>query len=232
MEPTCIRQPRGLRSLRSQAPSCYKSGDTELLGLVIEKATGRSLSDYASEKLWQPLGAEHPALWSMDKENGNEKAFCCFNSNARDFARIGQLMLDSGKWKGNTIIDSAYYVQSVTACNIPDEDGLPCDYYGYQWWIRPEYPGCVLCQGHFGTIHYCYSVEENSAGSPWSRAIGQMDKWGAGRNGCADRLGNETLSVYQSAMMLILFSNHIIVLSSQPLDQKIFPFLIFAACEN
>ncbi len=128
----------------------YKSGDTELLGLVLQKVTGKTLSDYASEKLWQPLGAEHPALWSMDKDNGNEKAFCCFNSNARDFARIGQLMLDSGKWKGSALIDSAFYVQSITACNITDDDGLICDYYGYQWWIRPEYPGVFFARGILG----------------------------------------------------------------------------------
>ncbi|MEP7372454.1 MAG: serine hydrolase [Chitinophagaceae bacterium] len=128
----------------------YKSGDTELLGLIVEKATGRSLSDYASEKLWQPLGAEHPALWSTDKEKGKEKAFCCFNSNASDFARIGQLMLDSGKWKGNSIIDSSYYQQSITACKILDEDGIPCDYYGYQWWIRPAYPGVFYARGILG----------------------------------------------------------------------------------
>ena len=128
----------------------YRSGDTELLGLIMEKVTGKSLSDYASEKLWQPLGAGQPALWSTDKEKGNEKAFCCFNSNARDFARIGQLMLDSGKWKGNAIIDSAYYVQSITACNIPDEEGLPCNYYGYQWWIRPAYPGVFYARGILG----------------------------------------------------------------------------------
>src|SRR5688572_3381744 len=119
----------------------YKSGDTELLGLVLQKATGKTLSAYASEKLWQPLGAEHPAKWSTDRESGNEKAFCCFNTNARDFARIGQLMLDSGAWKGNPIIDSAYYIQSITACQIPEEDGVPCDDYGYQWWIYPDSPG-------------------------------------------------------------------------------------------
>ena len=128
----------------------YKSGDTELLGLVLQKATGKTLSDYASEKLWQPLGAEHPALWSLDKGNGNEKAFCCFNSNARDFARIGQLMLDSGTWKGNAIIDPSYYLQSVTACHLPDDDGLDCDYYGYQWWIRPRFPGVFYARGILG----------------------------------------------------------------------------------
>jgi CubicO group peptidase (beta-lactamase class C family) len=82
----------------------YKSGDSQLLGLILEKVTGKSLSEYASEKLWKPLGAEHPAKWSTDKKNGHTKSYCCFNSNARDFARIGQLMLDSGKWKGSEII--------------------------------------------------------------------------------------------------------------------------------
>lgn len=128
----------------------YKSGDTELLGLILEKATGKSISAYASEKLWQPLGAEHPAKWSTDSESGNEKAFCCFNTNARDFARLGQLMLDSGKWKGNTIIDSAYYMQSITGCNIPNEEGEPCNYYGYQWWIRPAFPGVFYARGILG----------------------------------------------------------------------------------
>lgn len=128
----------------------YRSGDTELLGLILEKATGGSLSQYAAIKLWQPLGAEHPAKWSTDREAGNEKAFCCFNSNARDFARIGQLMLDSGKWKGNAIIDSAYYTQSVTPCNIPDESGIACNYYGYQWWLRPAIPGVFYARGILG----------------------------------------------------------------------------------
>ncbi|MEO5564313.1 MAG: serine hydrolase [Chitinophagaceae bacterium] len=128
----------------------YKSGDTELLGLIVEKATGQSLSNYAEQKLWQPLGAEHPALWSTDKKNGVEKAFCCFNSNARDFARIGQMMLDSGKWNGNAIIDSAYYSQSIAPCNIPNEDGQPCNYYGYQWWLAPSYPGVFYARGILG----------------------------------------------------------------------------------
>ena len=128
----------------------YKSGDTELLGLILEKATGKPISAYASEKLWQPLGAEHPAKWGTDREGGNEKAFCCFNTNARDFARLGQLMLDSGKWKGNSIIDSAYYKQSITACQIPEEDGEPCNDYGYQWWIRPEFPGVFYARGILG----------------------------------------------------------------------------------
>ena len=137
-----IRQPGTYHS--------YKSGDTQLLGLILEKATGRSLSVYASEKLWQPMGAEHPALWSTDKAGGNEKAYCCFNSNARDFARVGKLMLDSGRWKGNEIIPPAYYQQSISACNIPDNSGRPCNYYGFQWWLVPYEPGVFYARGILG----------------------------------------------------------------------------------
>ena len=128
----------------------YKSGDTQLLGLLLEKATGSSLSDYAAQKLWQPLGAAHPALWSTDHEAGNEKAYCCFNSNTRDFARIGKLMLDSGKWKGVSIIDSDYYARSITPCGITDNTGKACDYYGYQWWIDPEHKQIFYARGILG----------------------------------------------------------------------------------
>jgi len=128
----------------------YKSGDSQLLGLLLEKATGMSLSQYASKKLWQPLGAEHPALWSTDKEGGHEKAYCCFNSNTRDFARIGQLMLDSGHWKGHEIITKDYFIKSVTPCMIPDELGEPCNYYGYQWWIFPADEPIFYARGILG----------------------------------------------------------------------------------
>jgi CubicO group peptidase (beta-lactamase class C family) len=128
----------------------YKSGDTQLLGLIIEKATGKSLSAYASEKLWQPMGAEHAALWSTDKIGGSEKAYCCFNSNARDFARLGQMMLDSGRWKGNEIISRDYYLQSIKPCMIPDDAGERCTYYGYQWWINPSRPEIFYARGILG----------------------------------------------------------------------------------
>lgn len=128
----------------------YKSGDTQLLGLVLEKATGKSLAAYAAEKLWQPIGAEHAALWSTDHVGGVEKAYCCFNSNARDFARIGQLMLDSGRWKGNEIIPIDYYQQSIKPCMIPDAAGAACNYYGYQWWIIPSKPDIFYARGILG----------------------------------------------------------------------------------
>jgi CubicO group peptidase (beta-lactamase class C family) len=128
----------------------YKSGDTQLLGLVLEKATKKTLSEYAAEKLWQPMGAEHPALWSTDRPGGHEKAYCCFNTNARDFARIGQLMLDSGRWKGTRIIPADYYSKSVAPCRIMDNSKKPCDYYGFQWWLVPYEPGVFYARGILG----------------------------------------------------------------------------------
>ncbi|WP_017731224.1 serine hydrolase domain-containing protein [Nafulsella turpanensis] len=114
----------------------YLSGNTQLLALVLEKATHRRLSEYASEKLWKPLGASSPALWSLDKPDGTEKAYCCFNSNARDFARLGQLVLNKGKWKGQQLISPAYLEEALKpAAHLVDEEGAPVDFYGYQWWV-------------------------------------------------------------------------------------------------
>ena len=75
----------------------YSSGDTQLLAMVIEKATGTSLSDYLSQKFWSSMGAETIALWQIDsKESGMEKAYCCIAATARDFARFGKLYIDKG----------------------------------------------------------------------------------------------------------------------------------------
>lgn len=119
----------------------YLSGSTELLGFIIEKATGKSPSEYASEKLWKPLGAKNSAFWGLDHENGTEKVYCCFNSNAPDFARIGQLYLDSGKWNGNQIISTDYVLKSVEPANLMDDFGKKNQKYGYCWWLIPDYKG-------------------------------------------------------------------------------------------
>lgn len=133
----------------------YKSGDTQLLGLIVEKATGKSLATYASEKLWQPLGAAHDALWSVDQPGGHEKAYCCFNSNARDFARLGQLMLDSGMINSQPVIDRSYFEASIKPNMIADETGTPCNYYGYQWWMLPGDTQIYYARGILGQYIIC-----------------------------------------------------------------------------
>ncbi len=113
----------------------YLSGNTELLAFVLEKATGKKLSDYASEKLWQPMGASSNALWSLDHENGTEKAYCCINSNARDFARFGKLYLDSGRWNGKQLVNEEYVLNSIKPADLTNKEGNKIDHYGYSWWL-------------------------------------------------------------------------------------------------
>ena len=115
----------------------YKSGDTQILAFILEKATGKTVSDYASEKLWSRVGAELPAQWSLDHADGHEKAYCCIYSDARDFARIGKLMLDSGNWNGEQVV-SKEYVRLALAPNglvYSDDTTSKVMTYGYLWWL-------------------------------------------------------------------------------------------------
>ena len=114
----------------------YLSGNTQLLAMVLESATGLKISDYASRKFWKPMGAVNDAVWSLDDKNGMEKAYCCFNSNARDFARWGQLILNNGIWNYDTLISPEYVQTSIHPANLTDETGEKINYYGYQWWIH------------------------------------------------------------------------------------------------
>lgn len=94
----------------------YLSGNTILLGMVVEKATGKTLSQYLSESFWQPMGMKNDALWQLDsKESGMEKAYCCIASNARDFARFGKLFKAHGEWYGEQILDSAFVATAIQA---------------------------------------------------------------------------------------------------------------------
>ncbi len=114
----------------------YKSGNTQLLALILEKATHQKMSTYASEKLWKPMGASHDAWWCIDKPDGIEKAYCCFNSNARDFARFGQLILFNGNWYGKQLVSKDFLTKALTpVSHLTDENGKPVDYYGWQWWM-------------------------------------------------------------------------------------------------
>jgi CubicO group peptidase (beta-lactamase class C family) len=108
----------------------YLSGNTELLGMVIEKATGKSLSQYLSESFWKPLGMNDDALWQLDsKEHQMEKAYCCISSNARNFAKFGKLFINYGKWDSQQILDSAF----IARASKPTFEDTP--YYGYGFWL-------------------------------------------------------------------------------------------------
>ncbi len=105
----------------------YQSGAPQLLGLVLSKATGKSVSEFASDELWKPLGASENAFWHLDRKNGNELTYCCFNSNALDFARFGKLLEHYGNWNGTQLLDSTFVATASSPGRV--------NHYGWSFWI-------------------------------------------------------------------------------------------------
>ncbi|MEW4922447.1 serine hydrolase [Algibacter sp. 2305UL17-15] len=126
----------------------YKSGDTQLLAMVIEKATGKKLYDYLEESLWKPLGSKNETLWQIDSKEGDMvKAYCCIASNAKDFARLGKLYKDHGKWNGKQVLDSAFIAKSVRP-RFPESPQ-----YGYGWWLYDRNgKQFFMMRGHLGQL--------------------------------------------------------------------------------
>lgn len=114
----------------------YQSISTQLLGHIVKNVSGKSLSEYSREIFWEPMGVENDILWSTDYKEGMEKAFCCINATARDFARLGKLVLQSGKWDTTQIISEEYIKEMTTpATHLKRADGKPATWYGYQVWL-------------------------------------------------------------------------------------------------
>ena len=87
----------------------YSSGNTQILSILIERATGEKITDYFSKHFWKKMNAEQNAIWQLDSyESGNAKAFCCFSTNARDLSRMGKLYLNNGNWNGEQLVDSSF----------------------------------------------------------------------------------------------------------------------------
>jgi CubicO group peptidase (beta-lactamase class C family) len=122
----------------------YKTGETHLIGALLRKATGKQLSDYLSEKIWKPYGMERDAVWQTLK-TGGEFSGCCMAIALRDYARIGQLVLDGGKANGKQIIDAKYLTEATSK---QADIGIPGRGYGYQWWTLDD--GAFHATGIFG----------------------------------------------------------------------------------
>lgn len=140
----------------------YKGGDTQLLGIILKKVLGnKTVSQFAAENLWQKMGAEQPAFWSLDKADGMEKVSCCWYATARDFARFAKLYMNKGNWNGEQILDSSYIQESIQLANLKDIDGEPNDKYGYQWWVMKHKGHDIFyCRGIRG--QYIFAVPDNN----------------------------------------------------------------------
>jgi CubicO group peptidase (beta-lactamase class C family) len=120
----------------------YNNFNTELLGMILERATHRALSEYLEEKIWQPLGMEYPAEWSLDHEpNGLELSATLLNARAIDFGKFGRLFLNEGNWNGRQIVPHNWAVDSTTRDPADNRDWETFrrwrnfgGYYKYFWW--------------------------------------------------------------------------------------------------
>ena len=119
----------------------YNSADTQVLGLLLTYATGRSVTDYMRLKLCNPLGMESKSYWLLDKA-GIELTLGGLNMTARDFAKIGELYRNKGDWNGKQILPEDWIARSVEATAEHLKAGkvivgghvFPFG-YGYQWWL-------------------------------------------------------------------------------------------------
>jgi CubicO group peptidase (beta-lactamase class C family) len=131
----------------------YGSCQTQVLGLVLRQAIGKSLADYLSEKIWQPMGAESDASWQIDK-SGQEAAFCCLGATLRDFGRLGMLLANDGVSDGKQIVPQEWVHEATQPTpGYPHlKPGVDHPYfgYGYQFWVFPGSKRRFALQGTRG----------------------------------------------------------------------------------
>ena len=118
----------------------YKTGETNLIGVLVMRATGKPLATYLSEKVWKPYGMERDAFWMIDP-SGHEVSGCCLSVSLRDYARMGQFALEGGKG----VVPADWIARSTRS---HADIGAPGYGYGYQWWTYPQ--GRFGAQGIFG----------------------------------------------------------------------------------
>lgn len=165
----------------------YNNYNPLLLGLVLERAAGMSVSEYMSTRLWRPLGAERDATWSLDSEDSRfEKMESGLNATAADYARFGLLLLHGGEWNGTRIV-SEDWVRAATAADTTTD---PAGHYQYYWWIDAERPGRFHALGNLG--HYIYVAPDANTvivrtGSDWGTENGA---WLAVLRAVADQAGS------------------------------------------
>jgi len=143
-----------LRKLASQArfsetPGSrfhYNNYNLILLGMILERVTGVTVSKYLQEKIWKPLGMEYPASWSLDSQkSGMEKMESGLNARAIDFAKFGLLYLRKGDWNGKQIIPESWVIESTTIASDAKWNN-----YKYLWWVSSTGKGRFTAVGNLG----------------------------------------------------------------------------------
>jgi CubicO group peptidase (beta-lactamase class C family) len=119
----------------------YSSAETQALGLVLRGATGMSVAQYLSARIWQPLGAEDDATFLIDAA-GQEAAYAFLHARLRDFGRLGMMLADDGRANGRQLVPAAWVREATTASAAHVQPYIASSYfgYGYQFWTFPGSP--------------------------------------------------------------------------------------------
>jgi CubicO group peptidase (beta-lactamase class C family) len=144
----------------------YKTGETDLAGIVLSNAVGKPLAEYLSDKVWRPYGMEQDGIWVEDVA-GHERGGCCISMTLRDYGRVGQFMLEHGVIDGQEVVPAGW-TEDATSKHVAEPP------YGYFWWIIP---GGYEAEGIFGQTMSVFPKEHlviviNSAWpAAWSKEI-------------------------------------------------------------
>jgi CubicO group peptidase (beta-lactamase class C family) len=136
----------------------YNSMDTQALGMLVNRATGKTITNYMTEMLWHPMGASNEGYWLLDSE-GMEMAFAGLNITARDYAKFGELYRLDGKLNGQQIVPKSWVKDSITpdGPHLTPGDNPLSDYplgYGYQWWVPEGDKGEFMAIGIYNQMIY------------------------------------------------------------------------------
>jgi len=167
-----------LRRLPREAPPGtrwhYSTGETNLVGILVSQATGKTLSEYLSQKIWIPAGMEQPASWIISR-TGREISGCCIQAATRDFARFGLFILNGARANGQSVVPEGWLSEATTERT---GIGQPGRGYGYQWWTNAD--GSFAARGIFGQGIFIdpkrrlvIASNANWAGGATDRAAGQ-----------------------------------------------------------
>ncbi len=149
----------------------YSTGETNLIGILVRRATGKTLAEYLSEKIWKPYGMQQDASWLLGSD-GREISGCCIQAAARDYARFGQFILQGARIDGEPVLADGYLEAATGKQTGIGNWGYG---YGYQWWIRDE--NTFEARGIFGQgilIDPTRNLVIITTGN-WTSAIGYKD---------------------------------------------------------
>ena len=135
----------------------YSSANVQLLALILERATGTTVSSYLQEKIWQTIGMQYEATWSLDnkRKSAIEKGFSCLNCTAIDLAKLGRLYLNNGVWANKQILSKSYIYE---ATKRDTTYGSSWDFQ-YNFRLGPKPYGSYYSRGLYGQLVYIYPAK-------------------------------------------------------------------------